>query len=255
MPRDKLVPLYHQIYLTMRNELLAGRLHGDRSAGPLPGENELADRYSVSRVTIRRALEALESEGLVVRRHGAGTFPAALPDKVQREGEGETLYGDITDLIHSYDHKILAYNRISTPAFLIRKELGFSDRCLHLSVLSTRDSRPVHVNQQYVPEHLGKLLGKRRPKDVSLLLELRKHGISAATTDLVLTATAADISAADHLGVQVGSPLIATTRQSVDPDGMLVEYFEALTRPDLYSYRFRFSNDEGHPQLRQIHSN
>lgn len=254
MRQAKLIPLYHQIYLTMRNELLGGHFHSDDPNTPLPGENDLADRYSVSRVTIRRALQALETEGLVDRRHGAGTFPTKAAGKPQINGDTSRFYDDVADLIHGYDQKIIAYERIVTPAFLIRQEIGFSERCLHLAVLSKRDGRPVHINHQYVPEDLGALLGKRRPKDVSLLLELRKHGVTAAITDLALTATAADLDAADHLDVLAGSPLISTTRLSRNADGTPLEYFEALTRPDAYTYRFQFTESDNGSNLRQIHA-
>lgn len=251
MPQAKLIPLYHQIYLTMRNELLGGQFPSGDPPTPLPGENDLADRYAVSRVTIRRALKALESEGLVRRRHGVGTFPVAAP---VRQQVGGGLYDDVADLIHGYDQKILAYERKLTPGFLLRKQFGFPERCLYLCVLSRRDGRAVHLNHQYVPEHLGALLGKRRPRDVSLLLELARHGVTAATTDLHLTAAAADLAAADRLDVPAGSPLIATTRLSIGADGGPVEYFEALTRPDSYTYRFRFTETDGRTTLRQVHA-
>ena len=70
--RGKLVALHHQVFLTIRNEVVSGRYHGDGSPQALPGEHELASRFRVSRATVRRALASLESDGLVVRRRGAG---------------------------------------------------------------------------------------------------------------------------------------------------------------------------------------
>jgi GntR family transcriptional regulator len=253
MTRIKLVPLYHQIYLTLRNEILTGAFsrRGDSPAAPMPSENELADRYSVSRVTIRRALKALETDGLIVRRHGAGTFPTGGAEQ-QGAGATDGHYGHVHDLVNEYDQTILAYDRIATPPFLHRKMADFGDRCLHLAVLSKRRNQPIHLNHQFVPERLGDLLGENRPKEFSLLLELKKHGVIATRTGFELTAAAADLDAANHLEVPAGSPLIATARVSRAADGTPVEYFEALTRPDHYIYRFELVEAAGQPAFRQV---
>jgi DNA-binding GntR family transcriptional regulator len=80
------VPLVEQVIL----ELLADIDRGEfvRSNGVLPSEAELAQRFSVSRATVRDALSRLEATGVVIRRQGVGTFvnqflskhPAALQD-------------------------------------------------------------------------------------------------------------------------------------------------------------------------------
>lgn len=91
--RHKLVALHHQIYLTLRNELIRGHYGGanGHTPAPLPAENELAAQFEVSRVTVRRALAALEHEGLIVRRHGAGTFPLPMSSYLRRARDAESL--------------------------------------------------------------------------------------------------------------------------------------------------------------------
>ena len=77
--RGDAVPLYHQIFLTLRDEIFAGtRAQGSA----LPTEHELAERWSVSRITAKRALDELADHGLVERRRRTGTrviFGAATP--------------------------------------------------------------------------------------------------------------------------------------------------------------------------------
>ncbi|MDP6927494.1 MAG: GntR family transcriptional regulator, partial [Rhodospirillales bacterium] len=64
------MPLYHQIYLILRQKLLSGEFaYDDR----IPSEQELVEEYEVSRITARRALDELAAEGLVVRQRGRGT--------------------------------------------------------------------------------------------------------------------------------------------------------------------------------------
>jgi GntR family transcriptional regulator len=65
------VPLHVQLADTLRTEILEGRLSpGER----LPAERELAERFDASRTTVRLALSALKSQGLVGSGHGKGTF-------------------------------------------------------------------------------------------------------------------------------------------------------------------------------------
>ena len=68
---DSATPLYLQLEEILRQEILSGsRREGDK----LPTENELVEQYKVSRSTVRRAVEELCKEGLVVRHPGKGTF-------------------------------------------------------------------------------------------------------------------------------------------------------------------------------------
>ena len=67
------VPIYIQIRESLRADITGGTL---KRGEQLPSENELAAKYSVSRMTIRQSIEELVDEGLLYRRHGIGTFVA-----------------------------------------------------------------------------------------------------------------------------------------------------------------------------------
>jgi DNA-binding transcriptional regulator YhcF (GntR family) len=66
-------PLYHQIYLLLRERIVSGRLP---PGALLPGEQDLARRLGVSRITVKRALNELAARGLVERQRGRGTSVA-----------------------------------------------------------------------------------------------------------------------------------------------------------------------------------
>ena len=70
------VPRYHQIARSLRERIAAGTLApGER----LDNQRSLAREYEVTLMTLRQALELLEREGLITRRHGLGTFVASPP--------------------------------------------------------------------------------------------------------------------------------------------------------------------------------
>ena len=67
-------PLYQQLRRSLRDAIEQDLLSPDEA---LPAERDLADEFQVSRITVRKAIEGLVEEGLIDRRHGAGTFVAA----------------------------------------------------------------------------------------------------------------------------------------------------------------------------------
>jgi GntR family transcriptional regulator, N-acetylglucosamine utilization regulator len=72
------LPLYQQLERSLR-DAIERRVFGPDDA--LPAERDLATELAVSRITVRKAIDRLVAEGLLVRRHGSGTFVAARVEK------------------------------------------------------------------------------------------------------------------------------------------------------------------------------
>jgi GntR family transcriptional regulator, N-acetylglucosamine utilization regulator len=72
------LPLYQQLQRALR-QAIENRVLGPDDA--LPPERDLADDFHVSRITVRKAIDGLVSEGLLVRRQGSGTFVSARMEK------------------------------------------------------------------------------------------------------------------------------------------------------------------------------
>ena len=84
MPSNNLpLPKYHQIYLVLREQLQEGRF-----ADGLPGELALMRQFAVARVTVRRALELLEGEGMISREPGRG--PPLRPTQTTQVATAKT---------------------------------------------------------------------------------------------------------------------------------------------------------------------
>lgn len=71
-------PLYQQLQRALRQAITQHVLEPDDA---LPAERDMAEEFAISRITVRKALDGLVSEGLLVRRQGAGTFVAARVEK------------------------------------------------------------------------------------------------------------------------------------------------------------------------------
>ncbi len=72
------LPLYQQLQRALRQAIESRQIGPDDA---LPSEREIADDLHVSRITVRKAIDGLVSEGLLVRRQGAGTYVCARVEK------------------------------------------------------------------------------------------------------------------------------------------------------------------------------
>ncbi len=70
---DSAVPVYRQLAAILREEIASGTLAPD---SPLPSESRLMQEHGISRDTVRKAIEILREEGLVVTVKGKGTYVA-----------------------------------------------------------------------------------------------------------------------------------------------------------------------------------
>ncbi len=103
----------------LRGRIAAGEFAGGRL---LPSEAELAEQFAASRVTVRRALEALHEEGLVDSRQGLGWFVAADPLR-QALGRLGTIEAQLADAGIASERRVLDFGFVAAPD-RVRKVLG-----------------------------------------------------------------------------------------------------------------------------------
>jgi GntR family transcriptional regulator len=236
-------PLYHQMYLVLRQRIRDGEYPDGR---PLPGEHQLAGQFGVSRVTVRRTLQQLEAEGLVVRRRGSGTFPAARPAELQDRynigglkdaqlgGGGDAVITTLAAGMAPAPAHVAAIFGAGAPSLLRIERQRAIGRDAPFTLLTTW----VH------PDHAGKL-GPRQRRSVQTLAALEDAGVEMVRAEQAVTARAADERAAALLGVPVGAPLIGMTTLFTDREDEPVVYLEALYRPDRYEYRLTMVRRSG----------
>src|SRR5687768_5873095 len=78
LPESSNLPLYQQLQRALRAAIDRRILESNDA---LPPERDLAEEFGVSRITVRKAIDGLVSEGLLVRRHGSGTFVRGRVEK------------------------------------------------------------------------------------------------------------------------------------------------------------------------------
>lgn len=133
VPEKKNETKYREIAAALAGEIREGRFPADR---PVSSENELAQRFLVSRVTIRQALSLLEQNGLILRRQGKGTFVREEPRRY-REPEyhrigiiTSTQKGHVFDAIVSGAVRILEDGNIQAQVMRSRERMVSKRECL-----------------------------------------------------------------------------------------------------------------------------
>lgn len=233
------VPKYHRIYLVLREQL-----HEGLFAQGLPGELALMRQFGVARVTVRRALQELAGEGLIARERGRGTRPVA--SAASRDSAKTT---QLTGLLEN----IVSMTQNTTVRVLEVGQVGASAevaQALHIApgdivqkavrVRSTREGPLSHITT-WVPGDLASHFGKRELAKKPILVLLEEAGVRVGGARQVITARLADAQVAPHLGVAVGSALLAVRRIIHDEQGRPVQWLHGLYRPDRYQYQMQLS--------------
>jgi GntR family transcriptional regulator len=241
---DTLLPLYHQVYLLLRQRLEAGQFDRDT---PMPGENALAAEYGVSRLTLRRSLAQLEAEGLISRRQGRGTYPSgdAALARPQRSDDIDSLLAHLADMGEHSEVHLLSVEMQSAPPEVARElELAAEARVQKSLRVRSHGGQPFSHLITWVPEDIALRYTRQDLATRPLLRIFRSLGIKLAAVEQSISAVLADLDTAGDLQVSIGSPLLAIHRVVRDERGRVVEYLQAVYRPDRYEYRMNLSAQE-----------
>ncbi len=187
---------------------MAGRL--------LPSEADLSAEFSVSRVTVRRALEVLRDEGLVSAKQGFGWFVTAEP-VTQTLGRLGTIEEQMVASGLQPARKIIdfAFEKASRK---VAKLLG-CEQVLRVKRVNMADDHPFAVVTVWCPFDLGKHLS-RHDVEHSSFYNLLKINLGGATQ--TIGADAATTTEAQLLEIPVGSPVLSCDRVTQDVSGKAV---------------------------------
>ncbi|RJQ82332.1 GntR family transcriptional regulator [Pseudonocardiaceae bacterium YIM PH 21723] len=237
IPDHGRVPRYYAVK-TRLADLLAELGEG----ALLPPERELAERFGVSRVTLRQAVGELVLEGKVLRRQGRGTY-VAPPKLVQplalfsysagMRRQGVRPGRDIISLEHLAADESLAVE-LHIPA---------GDPVVHLERVLLADGERIGLESIY-------LSGKRFPTvadvldpDTSLHTCLEQFGVVFAEAEELVETVLATPREALLIGTNPALPMLLLHRVSYDPDGVPIERARSLYRGDRFSFMTKMRVD------------
>jgi len=228
-------PLYDQIKTLLTKSLIAGEW---KPGEAIPSEMELAARYQVSQGTVRKAIDALATENIVIRRQGKGTFVAThteprhqyrflriTPDKGAKV-HPQTSFIDVKRNKASAEIARALDLKVGAPVTAVRRVLVFAGKPVILDEVVLSALLIPNLTMEKIQESLGSIYS---------FFETA-YGLRMIRAEEKLRAVSADAFAAGHLLVKVGTPLLCVDRVAFTYGDKPVEWRRGLCITDGYSY-------------------
>ncbi|MBM2614968.1 GntR family transcriptional regulator [Actinoplanes sp. LDG1-06] len=195
----------------------------------LPSERDLSVRLGTSRPTVRIAIEELTGEGLLVRRHGRGTFRAL--GKISQEVPSSA---DLPPAEGVWQSELLAY--------------GVTEGDVCVQRLRRVDGIPMALEEIRVPVSVAPALSEKDFLEGTLYQRLREHhGVIPAEAVQTTEPTLLSADQSQLLGVEPHSPALLFERTTRDTQGRVIEHARSVYRGDRYriTQHLRFGPQSG----------
>lgn len=223
------LPLYRQLEIALRRSIEARQiLPGDA----LPPERDVATQLGVSRITVRKALDALVSEGFLSRRQGAGTF---VTTRVEKNFSKLTSFTEDMLARGLQPHSIWLSRTAATvsPEEAITLGLSPGARVYRFNRVRFADGEPMALEYATVP---GAFLEGAEAVEGSLYEALARNGNQPTRVLQRLRATLFSPEQAEILGIVPGDAGLLIERRGFSAAGQLVESTRSYYRGDTYDF-------------------
>jgi GntR family transcriptional regulator len=232
-------PLYQQIKVLILQSLQGGEW---KPGEAIPSEMDLAARFRVSQGTVRKAIDELAADNLLVRRQGKGTFVAThaaqhvqyrflrlLPDSGDTTTEGPA------------ERRIIECKKQRAPADIARAlGLRSGDAVLQVRRVLAFQGVPTILEDLWLPAAPFKGLTAERLdayRGPMYALFETEFGVRMVRAEEKIRALVATASAADMLNVPAGSPLLSVERIAYTYNDLPIEVRRGLYRTDTHHYQ------------------
>jgi len=234
---NRRLPRYHRIAESLRERIRGGEW---AAGAPLPNQRRLARDFGVTLMTLRQALELLERDHLITRRHGLGTFVAA-PTIDYEILKLRRFAGELSAQGESVSTRVLD----ARPAVADRRAsvaLGLTPRARMVMVERLRlvDDHPLSLQRSFLPARIGEqvLTSDLAETPLSQVLEF-KLGVVVVRAQEAVSAVRLASREARELACAPGAAAFESERVSFDAAGQPVVFDRVFIPGD----RFRITRE------------
>lgn len=231
MIKNSAVPLYQQLVESVKEQIASGELQeNDR----LMTEQELSTAYGVSRITVRKAMEILSDEGIVVRRQGIGTFVASRKLNRIFDKNNVLSFTETCEMNGSKASAELVSLEQKKASVSIAVHLGIKEgeKIICIRRIRSCDGRKVVLEENNFSEKYSYLLGE--DLSGSLYATLKKHGAVPAHARKTVGICFPTRTEQDALEVAEGQPLLLHKDTVLDAEGNVIHYTKQIINPEHY---------------------
>jgi GntR family transcriptional regulator len=226
---DEGTPLYLQLARSLREHINSG---GIDPGSALPSERDLSEMAGLSRVTVRKGIEQLIEEGVLIRRQGSGTFVAR---RIEAPGAKLSSFSDDTRSRGEDPGVVWIYKSYAQPTEeeAAALDVSLTAKVARLGRVRLAGGEPLAIEHAVIPaifmpdlESLGD----------SLYQALEKHGFRPTSGTQRVRASLATPTEAGILSVAQNSEVLRIDRRTRVPDGRIVEFTRSVYRGDRYEF-------------------
>jgi len=236
------IPRHSQISQWLRGQIEKGVYEPEEK---LPSENELAKKFDVSRVTIRRALQSLENEEIIYRCQGLGSFVSdkRTPHNLVRLTD---FNEDMAKAGLNASSKVHEFKILESPDWLLGPlQIEEGTKVMQIDRLRLADENPIAFDSTWLPILYGQLLTMEKlgTSTIYKILE-EEYDITITRGTYRFTAEVADENLAAELEIAKGSPLLMIERSTFTIGNKPVYFQRRYYRNDKVMYEMTLERDQ-----------
>jgi GntR family transcriptional regulator len=238
-------PLYSQIETMLLEQIRAGKYPPSTQ---VPSEIELSEKYEISRMTARKALDHLVSQGLLYRRKGKGTYVA---ENVMSYGLSTML--SFSRTFQASGHKVktkVLQQKVVKASLEITEKLRLTEgsEVVFLERLRFVDGKPAAIHSAWLEQRQFAALETLDLTTLSLLDAVeRVSGFKVIATQDSVQASLADKGSAKLLGIKAGSPVLHVEGVAYNVNREAIRYTKAVYRGDMFKLMVMNSSEKATP--------
>jgi GntR family transcriptional regulator len=244
-------PRHEQVGAWIRDQIEQGLLEIDDQ---LPSESKLCERFSVSRITVRRALQTLEAEGLIYRRQGLGSF---VRGEHMRQGfvHLTDFFRDMTNAGIRARSELLAWEK-EPASSRVARALGMPEGSdvVRIDRLRLGNDEPVAFDSTWMAASLEQYMreGNLATESIYDVLE-KRAGIRISSGRFRMEAMNAPNDVAGHLNIPWGRALLLIERTTFADRGRPVCFQMRYYRSDRVAYELVIDRGDDVGGIRNEH--
>lgn len=234
LDRHSEIPLYRQLYDEIKYAIENGVY---KSGEQIPSEDRLREIYGISRITVRKALDELTEDNILVKKHGKGTF-VSKTEYVEKTVGAEGSFTKSCELMGAVPGTSILLRQNEKAGKRLAEILGVSqgDDIIHIERLRSVNDVPVIIESDYFTEEFA-FLNDIDLSEKSLLQIIKEYGKRTIrqfhdTMDI----DSATPQQAKLLGCPPKHPLLRVCQKVYGMNGQLLYYNEQRILSDHYKY-------------------
>ncbi len=229
------------LYIQLKNKLLKDIRENYKPNDIIPAEGEIEKLYNVSRITVRRAIEELGKEGILVKKQGKGTF--VREQKILYDANS---IGSLTQRLKKQNHQLstasIEFEIIKDDHIV--KELLNCDILLCIKRFRLLDDVPFALMLNYLDINTVPNLQKNFKIESLYTFLKNEYALEFFTAQETVSAKAASKDEAKRLDIEEKHPLLSLQRLSFDKHSKPVEFSDLLIKADMYKHKIMLSQEK-----------